>query len=119
MAKQFGLDPKTKGVLVNEVLPGSPAEKAGLKAGDVITSFNGQPVVNVPAFRLNVAASDIGKSYELTYFRDGKERTTSIVPAPSEQGRLRRRRRSRRASPRRGPSRPRRRSATSAWRSSL
>ena len=85
MAKQFGIDPKTKGVLCNEVLPGSPAEKAGLKAGDVITSFNDQPVVNVPAFRLNVAASDIGRSYKLTYLRNGAERTTSIVPAPSDK----------------------------------
>ena len=47
MAKQLGLDPKTKGVLVGDVLPGSPAEKAGLKPGDVITGFNGKPVVNV------------------------------------------------------------------------
>jgi len=85
MAKQFGIDPKTKGVLCNEVLPGSPAEKAGLKAGDVLTSFNGQPVVNVPAFRLNVAASDIGRSYKLTYLRNGEERTISIVPAPSDK----------------------------------
>ena len=85
LAKQFGLDSKTKGVLCNEVLPGSPADKAGLKSGDIITSFNDQPVVNVPAFRLNVAASDIGKSYKLTYLRDGQERTTTITPAPSEK----------------------------------
>ena len=62
MAKQLGLDPKTKGVLVNDVVPGSPADKAGLKVGDVITAFNGKPVVSLPAFRLNVAASDVGKS---------------------------------------------------------
>ena len=55
MAKQLGLDPKTKGVLVGEVVPGSPADKAGLKSGDVITGFNGNPVVSLPAFRLNVA----------------------------------------------------------------
>ncbi|MBV8077370.1 MAG: trypsin-like peptidase domain-containing protein [Planctomycetaceae bacterium] len=85
MAKQLGIDPKTKGVLCNEVLPGGPAEKAGLKAGDVITSFNGQPVVNIPAFRLNVAASDVGRSYTLTYLRNGEEHTTSIVPAPSDK----------------------------------
>ncbi|MBV8676248.1 MAG: PDZ domain-containing protein, partial [Planctomycetaceae bacterium] len=85
MAKQLGIDPKTKGVLCNEILPGGPAEKAGLKAGDVITSFNGQPVVNIPAFRLNVAASDVGRSYTLTYLRNGEEHTTSIVPAPSDK----------------------------------
>jgi len=85
MAKQLGLDPQTKGVLVNDVVPGSPADKAGLKSGDVITEFNDGPIVSVPTFRMNVAASDIGKSYELTYFRDGKKRTTTISPAASEQ----------------------------------
>ena len=48
LAKQLGLDAKTKGVLVGEVVPGSPADKAGLKQGDVITGFNGEPVVSVP-----------------------------------------------------------------------
>jgi serine protease Do len=38
LARQLGLDEGTKGVLVGEVLPGSPAEKAGLKQGDVITT---------------------------------------------------------------------------------
>jgi len=85
MAKQLGLDPNTKGVLCNEVLPGSPADQSGLKAGDVITEFNGQPVTSVPTFRLNVAASDVGKSYELKYYRESKEHTTKIVPAPSDR----------------------------------
>jgi len=85
MAKQLGLDPQTKGVLVNEVVAGSPADKAGLKSGDVITEFNDSPILSVPTFRLNVAASDVGKPYELTYYRDGKKRTTTISPAASEK----------------------------------
>jgi serine protease Do len=85
LAKQLGLDPKTKGVLVDSVLPGSPAEKAGLKSGDVITEFNSNPVVSVPTFRLTVAASEAGKSFGLTYFREGREHTTRITPAPAEQ----------------------------------
>jgi serine protease Do len=85
MAKQLGLDPQTKGVLVNEVVEGSPADKAGLKSGDVITEFNSAPIQSVPTFRLNVAASDVGKAYELTYYRDGKKRTTTITPAPSDK----------------------------------
>jgi serine protease Do len=84
-AKQFGLDGKTKGVVVGQILKGSPAEKAGLKSGDIITGFNGQPVVSVPTFRLNVAACDVGKSYPVTYYREGKEQTTSIAPAPAEK----------------------------------
>jgi len=85
MAKQLGLDTKVKGVLVADVVKGSPAEKAGLKAGDVITGFNGGPVVNLHAFRMTVASSESGREFGLTYYRDGKERTTSIVPAPAEQ----------------------------------
>jgi serine protease Do len=84
-ARQLGLDPKTKGILVGDVVPGSPAEKAGLKTGDVITGFNGQPIASLPAFRMTVAASDVGKSFGLTYFRDGKEHTTKVVPAPADK----------------------------------
>ena len=89
LAKQFGLDPSTKGVLVDEVVPGSPAAKAGLKTGDVITAFDGNPVPSVPTFRLTVATSESGKAFELTYFREGKEQTTTVVPAPAEQVALR------------------------------
>jgi serine protease Do len=85
IAKQLGLDPKTKGVVVGEVLQGSPADKAGLRTGDVITGFNGQPVVNLPTFRLTVASSESGKEFGLAYWRDGKELTTTIVPAPADQ----------------------------------
>jgi len=85
LAKQLGIDAQTRGVMVGEVLPGSPADKAGLKSGDVITAFSDTPVVNLPAFRLHVAASEVGKSYDLTYYRDGKKRTTTITPAASEQ----------------------------------
>jgi len=85
MAKQLGLDPKVKGVLVGQILKNSPAEKAGLKPGDVITGFNGSPVSSLPAFRLTVASSEAGHEFGLTYWRDGKEHTTTIVPAPAEQ----------------------------------
>jgi len=84
MARQLGLDPKTRGVIVGQVLKDSPAEKAGLKTGDVITNFRGNTVQSVPTFRLSVAASDAGSPFELTYIREGKEHTTKVVPAPAE-----------------------------------
>jgi len=84
-AKQIGLDPNAKGVVVGDIVPGSPAEKAGLKPGDVITGFNGGPVASVPTFRLTVSATESGKEIALKYWRDGKERSTAIVPAPAEQ----------------------------------
>jgi len=85
LAKQFGLDSKTKGVVVGEVIPGSPAEKSGLKSGDVITEFNGRPVLSVPTFRLNVSSSEAGRAFSLSYAREGKVHTTKITPAPAEQ----------------------------------
>jgi serine protease Do len=85
LGKQLGLDPNTKGVMVGKILPGSPAEKAGLKAGDVITGFNGAAVASVPGFRLTVSSSEAGKEFGLRYWRDGREHTTTITPAPEEQ----------------------------------
>jgi len=82
--RQLGLEEGTKGVLVGNVLPGSPADKAGLKMGDVITSFAGEKVLDRSTFRLKVATSEAAKPYEIGFLRDGKERTASIVPAPAE-----------------------------------
>jgi len=85
LARQLGLAETTKGILVGNVLPGSPADKAGLKQGDVITSFAGEKFNDGSSFRLKVATSEPSKSYEIGYLRDGAERTTSIVPAPADK----------------------------------
>ena len=85
LAKQLGLDSKTKGVLINRVIEGSPADKAGLKPGDVLTQFEGESIVNVPSFRNQVATSDPGKSYSLSYLREGKEQKTSVLLVPAEE----------------------------------
>jgi serine protease Do len=84
LAKQLGLDPGTKGVLVDDVVKGSPADKAGLKQGDVIVGFGGDKVTSRPTFRLKVASSPVGKSYEIDYYRDGRRHTASITPAAAE-----------------------------------
>jgi serine protease Do len=84
-AKQLGLDPETKGVVVGKILPGSPADKAGLKEGDVITGFNGAPVTSIPTFRLTVSSSEAGKELPLKYWRDGREHTARVVLAPADQ----------------------------------
>jgi serine protease Do len=85
LAKQFGLDPQTKGTLVAGVVDGSPADKAGVQQGDIITKFDGKPTPNARTLKSLAAASDVGKSYELTYLRDGKEQTVKVVPAPEDQ----------------------------------
>jgi serine protease Do len=84
LARTLGMSPDTKGVMVGEVLPGSPAEKAGLKQGDVIVGFAGGKVDSLPSFRLKVATSEVAKPFDLTYVRDGSERTVKIVPAAAE-----------------------------------
>jgi serine protease Do len=85
LARQFGLEEGTKGVLVENVLPDSPAAKAGLKQGDVIIGFAGEKISNGSSFKLKVATSQPSKPYELVYLRDGKRQTTTVVPAPAEK----------------------------------
>ena len=84
LAEQFGIDPDRSGILINDVAPGSPAAEAGLKPGDVVVGFKGEEVESLPAFRLDVATSAIDESYELSYIREGKERTAEIILADAE-----------------------------------
>jgi serine protease Do len=88
VAKQLGLDPHTHGILVSYVAKGSPAEKAGLKEGDVITGFNGTTIDNGSVLKNMVATSDAGRSYTLTYLRDGHEQKVQVVPVPEGQVRF-------------------------------
>ncbi len=62
-----------KGVVVVQVQPGSAAERAGLKKGDVITAFNGGEVVDANIFRNKVASTPPGTEVTLTIQRDGRE----------------------------------------------
>ena len=71
LAKSFGLR-QAKGALVNNILKGSPAEKAGIRQGDVITAFNGSEVKDPSHLQRLVAEAGIGKPARVTVFRDGK-----------------------------------------------
>lgn len=71
------------GVLVNDVMADTPAAKAGIENGDVITHFNGKAVNDVSKLRFSVGASRPGDTGEFTVLRDGKEK---IINA--ELGRL-------------------------------
>jgi serine protease Do len=68
------------GVVIESVEPGSPAEKAGLKGGDVITSVNGRPVKSGNDLVNPIATAPIGSKVKLTYVRDHeqKEVTTTV-----------------------------------------
>ena len=65
----------TKGVLVPDVSPDSAAAKAGLKAGDIITAFDGQPVEKAAEFQRRVAMKKPGSEVEITILRDDKKKT--------------------------------------------
>jgi S1-C subfamily serine protease len=72
IASGFGLK-EAKGVLVAQVQPGSAAERAGLKRGDVITSLNGVEVNDPNVFRNQVAGTPPGTEVTLNVLRGGRE----------------------------------------------
>jgi serine protease Do len=87
VAARLGLD-KQKGVLVARVFDGSPAAKAGLKDGDVITTLAGKPVENGHDLQSVVAGLPLNKPVAVTLVRDGskKELQVTITEQPSEYG---------------------------------
>lgn len=80
LAEGFGLD-STKGALITEVNPGTPAEDAGLQSGDVIVAVNGQTVDSPSDLRLRIAGKSPGTEVEITYIRDGERQSKSVVLA--------------------------------------
>jgi len=77
-AKELKL-PAERGVLLTDVEADSPAAKAGLKSGDVISEFNGQKVEGTAQFRRFVRETPAGRSVQLTYWRDGRSQTASVT----------------------------------------
>jgi serine protease Do len=67
------------GVVIEGVEPGSPAEKAGLKGGDVITSVNGQPVKTGNDLVNPIAQATIGSKVKLSFVRDRTQKETTAV----------------------------------------
>ncbi|MCZ7600210.1 MAG: PDZ domain-containing protein [Gammaproteobacteria bacterium] len=72
LAQSFGLE-NTRGVLIASVTADSPAERGGLKQGDVVTRFDGEEVVEVGQFRNQVSMITPGSEIDMTVIRDGKE----------------------------------------------
>lgn len=78
LADSFGL--KTpEGALVTKIERGSPAEKAGLQAGDVITALNGRRITSSVSLPMLVSSLRPGAKAELTIIRDKKPQTVSIT----------------------------------------
>jgi pimeloyl-ACP methyl ester carboxylesterase len=67
-----------EGVLVDRVLPGSTAEEAGLRPGDVILAVDGSPVTDPPAFVALVGGKVEGETLSIRFRRDGEEQTEAL-----------------------------------------
>lgn len=80
MAANLNL-PAARGAIVTSVAVGGPAERAGLKRGDVITSVNNQPVADTNGLRNAVARMSPGTSVGVKAFRDGREQNFQVALA--------------------------------------
>ncbi|MGB7747518.1 MAG: Do family serine endopeptidase [Verrucomicrobiia bacterium] len=77
LAKQFNL-PVQNGALVDDVTPGTPAEKAGFKSGDVIVAFNDKEVSDAHSLILSVADCSPGSLATVKLFRDGRTNVITV-----------------------------------------
>jgi serine protease Do len=77
LAKNLDLN-GTQGALVSQVTPDSPAAAAGLKQGDVVLAYDGQPIKELRDLTTKVAETDPGTSAEMKVWRDGKEMNVNV-----------------------------------------
>ena len=78
LAKALKLDRAT-GALVGDVTPASPADKAGLKSGDVITQLNGQPIEDTSQLKLRVTETTPGSQVHLVVNRNGESKAFDVT----------------------------------------
>ena len=90
VARKFGLK-DSHGVLVAEIVPGSPADKAGLQAGDVIVGWHGEAIENKAMLQYLIARAEVGSSVDCLIVRGGEQQTKTIRVAelPQQQPRAR------------------------------
>jgi serine protease Do len=77
---------KAEGILVSDIVKGSPASEAGLQQGDIILSYNDKPIKNVNKFRNDIAMMSAGSSVKLKILRNNKPQTLSIVLGTQNEG---------------------------------
>jgi serine protease Do/serine protease DegQ len=78
LAKAFKV-PDGRGALIGQVVKGSPAEKAGLQAGDVIVEANGKPIHDFAQLRNMIGLMPIGERVDMKVLREGKEKSFSVT----------------------------------------
>ncbi|HVP66239.1 MAG TPA: DegQ family serine endoprotease [Anaeromyxobacteraceae bacterium] len=87
LAQGFGLAASTKGALIEQVVPKTPAAKAGLKVGDVVVAVNGKPVEVPGQLTRAVAAVSPGNKVTVTVLRDSKKEdfVLTVAKRPDEE----------------------------------
>jgi serine protease Do len=88
IAEALGLD-RPLGVIVNKVYEGSPAEDAGIQAGDVLTSVNGQEILDSENMRYRLATLVVGEEAQVELMRDGRSKQVRVrlIPPPETPAR--------------------------------
>jgi len=79
--------PAERGVVVNSIVPDSPAAKAGLQGNDVVTEINGQRIEGALQFRRMIREIPPGRTVQLTVWRDGRAQTVSVTLGKGEERR--------------------------------
>lgn len=87
LAKAMKVDAQ-RGAFVSQVMPKSSAAKAGIKAGDVITSLNKKQISSFAALRAEVGSLPVGTKLELGLLRDGKPMTVTVELQQSSQDKV-------------------------------
>jgi serine protease Do len=87
IAKSLGLK-DTNGALVGEVVPGGPADSAGIKSGDIIASFDGKEIRKMSDLPFIVAETPVGKTVQVKVLRAAKEITLNVKVAEMPGGRI-------------------------------
>ncbi|MEM6051271.1 serine endoprotease DegP [Erwinia sp. P7711] len=87
LAKAMKVDAQ-RGAFVSQVLPNSSAAKAGVKAGDVVTSINGKQISSFAALRAQVGSLPVGTKMALGLIRDGKPITVNVELQQSTQNKV-------------------------------
>ncbi len=86
LAKALKLQ-STEGALVGDVTPDGPADKGGVKRGDIITEFNGERVKNSTELRNMVAQTAPGTSVKISLLRDGRDMQVKVILGERPRGR--------------------------------
>lgn len=78
LAEYYGLKERD-GALIGTVYKDHPADKAGIKAGDIIIKVNDEPVKTSRDLSTSIAAHAVGEKVEITFIRDGQVKTTKVT----------------------------------------